>query len=262
MARELLYRKLAEKWIRAISTGVHPVGTLLPSEQELMKIEGVSRHTVRAALKILEQYGLIKRTPHVGTTVISRGALLSFNRQLSTLSDLDRLAERNPRKLLDIREAVLERPLSDELGRPAGDVCIRFSMIRTGSADGAPPIAWTTEYVRRDWIELIRAAKDFPHLLMIELIERLFRKHCMEVRQVIEARALPEEGARHLNAATGSPALRIVRNYVDESGEILLSTVSYHPGDRYAFNLNARVPEHKRNERLDETLFDRLRNGS
>ena len=158
--------------------------------------------------------------------------------------------------------AVLERPLSDELGRPAGDVCIRFSMIRTGSADGAPPIAWTTEYVRRDWIELIRAAKDFPHLLMIELIERLFRKHYTEVRQVIEARALPEEGARHLNAATGSPALRIVRNYVDESGEILLSTVSYHPGDRYAFNLNARVPEHKRNERLDETLFDRLRNGS
>lgn len=164
--------------------------------------------------------------------------------------------------LLDIREAVLERPLSDELGRPAGDVCIRFSMIRTGSADGAPPIAWTTEYVRRDWIELIRAAKDFPHLLMIELIERLFRKHCTEVRQVIEAKALPEEGARHLNAATGWPALRIVRNYVDESGEILLSTVSYHPGDRYAFNLNARVPEHKRNERLDETLFDRLRNGS
>ena len=98
-----------------------------------------------AALKILEQYGLIKRTPHVGTTVINRGALLSFNRQLSTLSDLDRLAERNPRKLLDIREAVLERPLSDELGRPAGDVCIRFSMIQTGSADGAPPIAWTTE---------------------------------------------------------------------------------------------------------------------
>ncbi len=77
---------------------------------------------------------------------------------------------------------------ADELGRPAGDVCIRFSMIRTGSADGAPPIAWTTEYVRRDWIELIRAAKDFPHLLMIELIERLFRKHCTEVRQVIEAR--------------------------------------------------------------------------
>lgn len=135
MARELLYRKLAEKWIRAISTGVHPVGTLLPSEQELM----ISRHTVRAALKILEQYGLIKRTPHVGTTVISRGALLSFNRQLSTLSDLDRLAERNPRKLLDIREAVLERPLSDELGRPAGDVCIRFSMIRTGSATARRP---------------------------------------------------------------------------------------------------------------------------
>ena len=145
MARELLYRKLAEKWIRSISTGVYPVGSLLPSEQQLMKIEGVSRHTVRAALKNLEQYGLSKRTPHGGTTGINRGALLSFNRQLSTLSDLDRLAERNPRKLLDIREAVLERPLSDELHRPAGDVCIRFSMIRKGSADGAPPIAGPTQ---------------------------------------------------------------------------------------------------------------------
>lgn len=73
MARELLYRKLAEKWIRSISTGVYPVGSLLPSEQQLMKIEGVSRHTIRAALKILDQYGLIKRTPHVGTIVINRG---------------------------------------------------------------------------------------------------------------------------------------------------------------------------------------------
>ena len=50
MARVLLKDRLAHKLTRAIASGLYPVGTLLPGEMELMKREGVSRFTVRAAL--------------------------------------------------------------------------------------------------------------------------------------------------------------------------------------------------------------------
>lgn len=73
MTRVLLKDRLAHKLTRAIASGLYPVGTLLPGEMELMKREGVSRFTVRAALAQLERHGLIRRTPHVGTRVISRG---------------------------------------------------------------------------------------------------------------------------------------------------------------------------------------------
>jgi DNA-binding GntR family transcriptional regulator len=62
---------------------------------------------VRAALKVLEQYGLIKRTPHVGTEVIASGTIHSFDQQLATFSDLNQLASQNQRKIKDIREVVI-----------------------------------------------------------------------------------------------------------------------------------------------------------
>lgn len=59
MTRVLLKDRLAHKLTRAIASGLYPVGTLLPGEMELMKREGVSRFTVRAALAQLERHGLI-----------------------------------------------------------------------------------------------------------------------------------------------------------------------------------------------------------
>lgn len=97
MTRELLKDKLTEKLIEGISSGRYPVGSLLPKELQLVESEGVSRHTVRAALAKIERLGLIQRTPHVGTRVVSRGRVQTFDQELSTLSDLGRLAASYPR---------------------------------------------------------------------------------------------------------------------------------------------------------------------
>lgn len=80
MTRELLKDKLTEKLIEGISSGRYPVGSLLPKELQLVESEGVSRHTVRAALAKIERLGLIQRTPHVGTRVVSRGRVQTFIR--------------------------------------------------------------------------------------------------------------------------------------------------------------------------------------
>lgn len=245
MTRELLKDKLTEKLIEGISSGRYPVGSLLPKELQLVESEGVSRHTVRAALAKIERLGLIQRTPHVGTRVVSRGRVQTFDPELSTLSDLGRLAAHNPRHILDIREIVVSRELAAQIQCPPGETFIRFSMIRMGSKRGAPPIAWTSEYVNREWTKLVAEAPKHPEKLMIELIAELYGKTCVEVRQSIEATTLTAEAAANLNESAGTPCLRIRRRYVSARGKTLLITVSYHPGDRYAFNLNVRLDRQK-----------------
>lgn len=76
---------------------------------------------------------------------------------------------------------------------------------------------------------------------MIDIIPRVYRKKCVEIRQVVEATLLSEEAALHLEGVPGSPALRITRRYLDAKGHAILTTISTHPADRYAFNLNVQI---------------------
>lgn len=243
VARELLSERLAQRLMRRIKTGRYALGERLPSEPELAAAEGLSRSTVRAALAILEKGGMICRTPHVGTRVISKGKVQSFDQSLSSMADLDRLASKNPREILDVREWVVSRELAEKIQCPPGETYIRFSMVRLGRTPEDPPIAWTTEYVDAAWRDLIAEAKKAPDQLMIDLIGRIKHKRCIEVRQKIEATVLSEEAAGNLHAEAGTPCLRILRHYMGAQNRVILITVSYHPGDRYAFNLNVRLDE-------------------
>ena len=57
VAGRKLYEQLVEQIKSMIAQGVYQKGSLLPSEKELMESTGVSRITVREALRILSQAG-------------------------------------------------------------------------------------------------------------------------------------------------------------------------------------------------------------
>ena len=61
-SQQLCY-SLAMELLIAISRGVYPVGSLLPSQKELAKQKGVSLSTVRRALELLSSVGAIKSAP-------------------------------------------------------------------------------------------------------------------------------------------------------------------------------------------------------
>ncbi|SPZ21209.1 Uncharacterized HTH-type transcriptional regulator yegW [Providencia rettgeri] len=64
-----LYVKFAETVKFAVRTGVLHQGDMLPSERELGQQTGVSRITVRKALELLEQEGVIIRSQGYGTQI-------------------------------------------------------------------------------------------------------------------------------------------------------------------------------------------------
>ncbi|MCI5851916.1 MAG: GntR family transcriptional regulator [Sutterellaceae bacterium] len=237
MPREPKKNLIARKLQREIAAGIYPVGTLLPGEIEIAEREKVSRFTARAALGILVRLGLIVRRPHIGTRVISRGRPQGIGQRLGTFSDLSRLASGHQRKILSIEARVISRGDAARIHCLPGATLIRFTMIRLGEKAGDPPVAWTAEYVDPALKDLISEAPLHPDILMVDLIGMIYGMTCDEIRQSISATSLPEEPARALGATPGTPALRIYRRYLDRNGKAMLTTISYHPGDRYSFSL-------------------------
>jgi GntR family transcriptional repressor for pyruvate dehydrogenase complex len=65
------YEQVVSQIKTMIEQGVYKKGDMLPSEKELMQLTGVSRITVREALKILAEVGLIKTQKGKGSFVLA-----------------------------------------------------------------------------------------------------------------------------------------------------------------------------------------------
>src|SRR6266851_4282199 len=78
-----LHSRLETTLRRLIEQGQISTGATLPGELELAAQLGMSRHTVRHALGVLTNEGLLRRERGRGTTVVSDTPRL-FERSLST----------------------------------------------------------------------------------------------------------------------------------------------------------------------------------
>jgi len=87
------YRLLADKIIKQILAGDHPVGSLLPPEIELAEQFGVHRSTVREGIRLLEEAGMLRRK--------------SMRRMVVAVPEQSRLAERGVQALLMRRVSIL-----------------------------------------------------------------------------------------------------------------------------------------------------------
>lgn len=74
MRENFLYMNIYDELKSKIDQGVYAVGSKIPSDDELINKFGVSMITVKKALSMLKEEGLIQRTPGVGTFVKDRKA--------------------------------------------------------------------------------------------------------------------------------------------------------------------------------------------
>lgn len=68
---EKLYQQVVDQLMGQIEQGAYKAGDLLPSEKELVELTGVSRVTVRQALRILSEAGYIETLQGKGSRVLA-----------------------------------------------------------------------------------------------------------------------------------------------------------------------------------------------
>jgi GntR family transcriptional regulator len=71
-AAEFVYVQLADKLTARIAAGEFPLGSRLPSEAEIAREYGTAKMTVRRALEILREHGLIRTLHGRGSVVVGQ----------------------------------------------------------------------------------------------------------------------------------------------------------------------------------------------
>ncbi|MGH8788077.1 MAG: GntR family transcriptional regulator [Cupriavidus necator] len=226
------YAELASTLVRDIVEGRRVVGSLLPTEHELAEQHGVSRHTVRAALKLLQDWGYISRKKAVGTIVESANPDASYTQSFGTAEDLVRVAATEIRSIEAVHSVTLDRAEARLLEAPIGSEWLRFSGTRVDARKGSTPVAHADIYIDASLAHLADTIRNNPKLLVSALIERDCGVAIAEIRQVIHGVLIDERLAQVLGAEAGSAGLRLIRHYKDAMGRILEITDTIYPADR------------------------------
>ena len=91
-----LYLQVVDRLKRDIKMGVYKEKEKFPSEFELAKTLGVSRATLREALRTLEEENVVVRRHGVGTFVNSKPLFNSGIEQLNSVTNMIMQAGMNP----------------------------------------------------------------------------------------------------------------------------------------------------------------------
>lgn len=230
------FAEIARQLTEEIASGRYPVGSVLPGELELCAVFNTSRHTIRAALNELQQLGLVSRKKNAGTRVESAAPKNDFRPSLGSLEDLVQFGTTNVRLLQSVTPGNVSGALAKTLGLPNGSNWLVLSSLRADRAKHLP-VGWTDTYIDPEYVEIPDLVRQEPDILISTLIERRYGRRVAEIRQVVQAIAIPEPIAKALQVSPGLPGLQIVRRYYDASAQLFETTLTIHPADRFAISM-------------------------
>ncbi len=233
-----LYLQVARALKKEIVGGVYPVGSQLPTEDDLCERFSVSRYTVREALRRLREDNLVSSRQGAGTVVVPRRSSDSYVQDVMSINDLLVFAT-GARFAIESTELVpIDEKLASRTGLASGDEWLAVRGYR--QTEGATfPVCWTEYYINREFAGVGRLLQRqtgpiFP------LIEDLFGQSIAEVHQEIAAVLISPALAEGLKVEVGTAALEVRRTYKMSDGGVAQVTINTHPASRFRHSMTMR----------------------
>jgi DNA-binding GntR family transcriptional regulator len=228
-----LYHQAARALEEAIEDGRLPRGSKLASELDLAEQLGISRPTMRAALKQLVDKGLLMRRRGIGTMVAPKPVRRVV--ALTSLYDDLKEAGREPRtRVLALEEVPCPPDVAEHLGLGPNAPVVRFERLRVANSEDSYPIALMCNFVP---VGLLEFEKD--DLEQTGLYE-LFRQSGITphmATQRIGARKAGAREAEFLEIDPGDPVLNMARIAYDTNGRPIEYGSHCYPAESYWFEM-------------------------
>lgn len=202
-----LYAQVEETLAARISSGALPVGTQLPSEEELIREFGVSRTTIRTTIQNLVRQGLAEIRRGRGTFVASPKMVQDLTELTGFVEDM-RVLGRTPTARLLSREFIPATPLvAAKLLVPEGTIVTQIKRVRL--SDGVP-LSFDETYLPAELGHKV-VADDLATQPIFTLLEERYDTPLLEADYVLEAAVADPTVAVALEIPIGSPIFLIER---------------------------------------------------
>lgn len=233
------YALVAQTLFADIRRGHYPVGSLLPPEHDLCKLFGVSRHTVREAIRRLQERGLVTRQRGIGTSVRANQIAPHYVQSATSIADLPRYVEDTRLVVTNTANVIADESLAGVLKCSAGQRWVKVSAFRYAGKEQLP-MALTHIYVNAAYggVQTLIGAMKVP---VYKLIEQQYGETVVEIKQDICATTLSAIEAGALKAKPGSAGLLISRQYIGANDRIIEVAVNLHPADRFSYAMSLRL---------------------
>ncbi len=221
------HKMLYEILRKHILDGIYKEGDLLPSENELCQLYGMTRPTVRQSLSTLANDGYIKKHQGKGSIVYHLSREIGI---LSVSGTTSAVGDRNLKTRIIVKPVLIPWPedfmfLLSEIERESG--CIYMERLRL--LDGVP-IFYDISYIAN--INLPRiTSRQFENRSLFQILRDHYHVEIKGGEQRIKAIQASEKISRYLHLAKGEPVLHLERKMeTNNPGLFLYSSIFCNTG--------------------------------
>jgi GntR family transcriptional regulator len=224
------YLQIAEALRRRLAAGPAGRPARLPSEPALASEFRVSRETLREALALLRDEGLIYSRVGLGTFA-SPGHRAVGVRITQPINEP--YVGGRPSVLKVVKEGFVEAPAetSRALQLPPRSQVYCYLSLRTIRGR---PFRYGRVYLPREIAERLDLSR-LPVLTVSERVEREAGIRLIRAHQVVQAVAAPAEVGRRFGIGTGRPVLMFRRTYYQENGRPAEFVLEYQNSERFPY---------------------------
>lgn len=228
--------------MNAIEAGEWQSGQQLPNESKLAESFGVSKVTVRQALRDLSDVGYVRREQGRGTFV-SRPRLRQGPRELTSFSEeMRRHHLTASSRILEFFETGGSDRVAEALQISAGEQVFVLKRLRLADAE---PMAIQTAHIPSRLVPGLAEA-DLENASVYEVLSSRYALYAASAREIYSAVSVTPAPAELLRVPSGSPVLAVERITYLASGKPLEFVQSLIRGDRYNIILELeanRIPQ-------------------
>lgn len=227
------YIQLASLFRRRIASGEWPVQEKIPNVEVLAKQCGVANMTIRQALNLLEEEGLIERFRAKGTFVIRAP---SRDLWCDVKTDLSGMLLARPGATIELlredRDVTL--PWQElEIGRPAG----RYRHFRRRHARGGEAFLLADLYLEESLAVKLQPG-DLIEKTAMRLLADIPGAVIGDARQILTIDAADLEVSDLLAIPLSAPVANVRRIFAAPDGEVILIADGIYRGDQVRIEMN------------------------
>jgi GntR family transcriptional regulator len=228
------YLQLASLFRRRIETGSWAVGAQIPTVEDLSAECGVARATIRQALGLLEDEGLVSRFRAKGTYVNKRPQDLLW---LHVETDWNGLLTKREGARIEIleEETNVTPPMPPHTGTLVGE----YRHLRRLHWRDDSPFLVADVYIEESLAKQINK-KAFSTTTALQLIADVPGVKIKDARQTLTIGSADIETAKLLMMELNAPIAKVGRSVVNNEGQIVLISNGIYRGDIVRVDLEMR----------------------